>query len=477
MSLPCISTARRRNVSALTGSPALRYAAPRVRASGASSFARSASADSSSSGALAIRGRLRVVVVVGCFLRERAELGHRGHHRRQIEIAGELGAVGPRGDRIVVAAASVVDVAQQELHVCALQRRQRRLACGELLLDRERLVDLALLDVELARDELRDRAIGRLRERFRDEIGRDIGLAVSDLDLREADERVDVGLRQRERLLIPIASDVEPAAVTRGIAGERPRLHDRARIAAADVFAREDREQIGLALRRLRGRQRRGEPDLRADVILLELEHRREVRLRAVEIEHLDLRAAARVERRQLDRRIGGDRGVERLHRTGRIALRGERPAEVQLPESVLGIALHHRLQLGHGAIGLVRSDHAERLRGIELRPGDAGIEGIGEHFAAVRDLGVAADAGIDRCRRAAPRLEGRAPRRCARRATAPRWPRSQPCSSVRVCRRGSPCAPPRDVLGSVRCALRPRDDVDRRTRRPLPPQRHRATR
>ncbi len=67
--------------------------------------------------------------------------------------------------------------------------------------------------------------------------------------------RGHVGLRQRQRLAIALACDVEATAVARDIAGERPRLHDRARIAGRDVFAREDREQIRFALRRLRGRQ------------------------------------------------------------------------------------------------------------------------------------------------------------------------------------------------------------------------------
>src|SRR5205085_4845293 len=106
------------------------------------------------------------------------------------------------------------------------------------------------------------------------------------------------------------------------VAGERPRARDRARIAGADVLAREDREQFGLAALRGGGRLRGGEPDLRADVILVDLERRGEVGARAVELRALEPGVATAVQRGELGRRRG-ERALEGLARRRGVVLGG----------------------------------------------------------------------------------------------------------------------------------------------------------
>src|SRR5262249_18611156 len=149
---------------------------------------------------------------------------------------------------------------------------------------------------------------------------------------------------------------------------ERPRERDRTRICTRNVLAPEDREQIGFALGRLRGRGRGGEADLGTDVILRRLEDGREVGACAIEITAAELRVPARVQRARLRRRRG-DRHLERLGGRRVVVRRGLCPPEVQREERIFRRLRDERLQDLDRAVRLVRRDRAERLRTRDLPP------------------------------------------------------------------------------------------------------------
>ena len=318
-------------------------------------------------------------------MRHVRELRDRGHRRGQIEVAGELRRGGVRIDGRLVLALRLEHPAQDQLELRLLHRRQRRRVRPEGLDALGRPVDLVELDLDLRGDELRGDVAGRLGQRLRDLLGRDLGLAIAQIGLGEAGHRGDVLGIDRERLAEPLARGIEPAAVERTLAGQHPRLHDRARIGAGEVLVldREDREEVGLLLLRLRLRERRGEPDLRRDVVLLDREDLVEVRARAFDVGERELRARAAIEAEDLERGSVRDRLIERLGRRRRIVRRGLRPAEIEREGPVLGSLRQHGLELRHRLVG--RGGHRrEGLRAIQRGPGDTVGQRVADQLASV---------------------------------------------------------------------------------------------
>ena len=426
---------RRRGAATSRPSPDRRRRDTRRRApsrAARSSCARSASDCSSCIGARAVVGGLRGILVVGGLLRELAELASprpssaRGRCRRRASRRRSYASIAPSS----LPCASSTLAAHEHRAAPAASGGSGGVRAAELRRDRcSRRRACPARSSDLGGDELRVDVVRRPgSSAFCD---RDPAATASLLSRSSTaaspTSAATSSFGELERLAIALARDVEPAADARDVGRERPRLRRpradrpvpmslRARIASS----------IGFALRRLRGRQRRGEPDLRADVILRELEHRREVGLRAGEIG--ELRASpCRARRARAASTFGSAASAASNDFT---ALAGSpfarlRPAEVERQNPFLG----SRCVIGW-SFWIARSAWfdaiiRERLRAVELRSGARRLRARRRASCGPRRSACRRRCRCRARRRATPRLRGRSRRCSSDRAAALRRLRS----------------------------------------------------